>query len=80
VDLTEPGPRPLVSEQSSDYQLRFRYQLWSQGAQDFRSRPAAPRGFASAGRNSAAADINPRSAERGDALDSEAMPTPYCAG
>ena len=32
MDLTEPGPRPEVSEQSGEYRLRFRYQLWSQAA------------------------------------------------
>ena len=54
MDLTEPGPRPEMSEQSGEYRLRFRYQLWSQAAQDFRSRPAAPQRFVSTGRNSAA--------------------------
>jgi hypothetical protein len=74
MDLTEPGPRPEVSEQSGEYRLRFRYQLWSQAAQDFRSRPAATQRFVSTGRNSAALDLNPRGAERRDTLDLEAMP------
>ncbi len=76
MDLTEPGPRPEVSEQSGEYRLRFRYQLWSQAAQDFRSRPAAPQRFISTGGNSAAADPNPRDAERRHASDSETMPAP----
>ena len=80
MDLTEPGPRPEMSEQSGEYRLRFRYQLWSQAAQDFRSRPAAPQRFVSTGRNSAAVDPNPLSAERRDALDPETMPASDQAG
>jgi hypothetical protein len=80
MDLTEPGPQPQLSEQSSDHQLRFRYQLWSQAEQDFRSRPAAPQRFASTGRNSATAELSSRSAVRRGALDSETMPATYEAG
>ena len=80
MDLTEPGPRPEMSEQSGEYRLRFRYQLWSQAAQDFRSRPAAQQRFVSTGRNSAAADLNLHNAERRDALDSETMPPSDAAG
>jgi hypothetical protein len=74
MDLSEPGARTEVSEQSGEYRLRFRFQLWSQAAQDFRSRPAAPRRFVSTGRNSAAAELNPRSAEQRDSVHSETMP------
>jgi hypothetical protein len=80
MDLSEPGPQPEVSEQSGEYRLRFRYQLWSQAAQDFRLRPVASRRFVSTGRNSGGADLKPRSAERRDALDSHTTPAPEEAG
>jgi hypothetical protein len=44
MDLTESAPLPEMSEQSGEYRLRFRYQLWSQAAHDFRSRPPRPSG------------------------------------
>ena len=80
MDLTEPAPRPEMSEPSGECRQRFRYQLWSQAAQDFRSRPAAPQRLPSSGRNSAAVDQNPRSAEWRDALDSKTMPASDEAG
>jgi hypothetical protein len=80
MDLTEPAPQPEVSKQSAEYRLRFRYQLWSQAAQDFRSRAAAPQRFASTRGNGAAVDLNSRTAERRDALNSETMPATDGAG
>jgi hypothetical protein len=68
MDLTEPEP-PQMSEQSGEYQLQFRYQLWSQAAQDFRSRPSAPQRFSSTSSNRATIDLGPGPAGRYDASD-----------
>lgn len=70
MDLSASEPAPEMSESSGEYRLRFRYQLWSQAAQDFRSRPAASQRFASTSSNRAAIDLNPRTPERHDAADS----------
>jgi hypothetical protein len=67
MDLTESAPLPEMSEQCGEYRLRFRYQLWSQAAQDFRSRPPAPRRFAPTGSNGAVIELKPGIAQRRDA-------------
>ncbi len=79
MDLTEGEALPEMPEPSGEYQRRFRYQLWSQAAQDFRSRPAAPQRFASSGRNSAAIELNARTSERHDASESEITSGPGAA-
>jgi hypothetical protein len=71
MDLTDTEPLPEMSEQSGEYRLRFRYQLWSQVAQDFRSRAPAPRRFVSTSSNGAAVDLHPGIAEQRDAPDAD---------
>jgi hypothetical protein len=73
VDLSEqPAPLDDMSEQTAGYQPRFRYQLWSQAAQDFRPRAPAPQRFAPSSSNGAAPDLNPRTSQRQGASDSDA--------
>lgn len=76
MDLTEGEALPEMSDHSAECQRRFRYQLWSQAAQDFRSRPAAPQRFALSGRNRAAIKQNARTSERHDASESETTSGP----
>lgn len=71
MDLTEPEALPETAEQSGEYRERFRYQLWSQAAQDFRSRPPAPQRFASASSNRTTIGLNALAAEPRDASDSD---------
>jgi hypothetical protein len=71
MDLSEAEQLAEMSEQSGEYQLRFRYQLWSQAAQDFRVRAPAPRRFASSSSNGAAADLNRGMVAQRDAPDAD---------
>ena len=71
MDLIEPGPQPDMTEQTGQYRLQFRYQLWSQAAQDFRLRAPAPRRFALSSSNGAACDLNPGMVEQRDASDAD---------
>jgi hypothetical protein len=71
MDLSEAEPLPDMSEQSGEYPLRFRYQLWSQAAQDFRLRAPAPRRFASSSSNGSAIDLNRGIVEQRDAPDAD---------
>ncbi|HEX2788886.1 MAG TPA: hypothetical protein VHN17_00505 [Steroidobacteraceae bacterium] len=73
MDLTEPEPLPEMPEQSGEYRLRFRYELWSQASEDFRSRPAASHRFASVGTNGAANDRHQRAAEPDTAPDPDTV-------
>jgi hypothetical protein len=70
MDLSATEPLPEMSESSGEYRLRFRYRLWSQAAQDFRSRPPAPQRFASTGSNGPAIGLHPSTPERQDAAES----------
>jgi hypothetical protein len=77
VDLTEqPAPLNEMSEQTAGYQLRFRYQLWSQAAQDFRPRAPAPQRCAPTSHNGAEHDLGPRTSARQDASDSGTVSAP----
>jgi len=74
VDLTESLPLTEMPEQSGEYRLRFRYQLWSQAAQDFRSSAPARQRFASTSSTRAVHELNPRSAEPQDVSASDTVP------
>jgi hypothetical protein len=74
MDLTEPEPRPEMSEQTGEYRLQFRYQLWSQAAQDFRSRPPVAQRFSSTSSHRTAIDLNPSPAEGYEASDADIAP------
>jgi hypothetical protein len=74
MDLTESMPLSEMPEQSGEYRLRFRFQLWSQAAQDFRARARAPQRFASTSSTRAVHQLNPRSAERQDVSASDTVP------
>jgi hypothetical protein len=71
MDLSEPEQLAETSERSGEYRLQFRYQLWSQAAQDFRLRAPAPRRFALSSSNGAACDLNPGMVEQRDASDAD---------
>jgi hypothetical protein len=79
VDLTESMPLTEMPEQSGEYQLRFRYQLWSQAAQDFRLRAPAPQRFASTSGTRAVRELSPRSAEPQDVSASGTVPGAHVA-
>jgi hypothetical protein len=72
VDLTEPAPLNEMSEQTAEYPLRFRYQLWSQAAQDFRPHAPAPQRFAPTNSNGAERP-KPRTTARQDVSDSDTV-------
>ena len=74
MDLTESLPLTEMPEQSGEYRLRFRYQLWSQAAQDFRSSAPARQRFASTSSTRAVHELNPRSAEPQDVSASDTVP------
>ena len=74
MDLSEPEQLAETSERSGEYRLQFRYQLWSQAAQGFRSRPPVPQRFSSTSSHRAAIDLNPSPAEGYEASDADIAP------
>ena len=67
-DTTPKEPDPSEAS-SSEYRLRFRYELWSQASLGFRS-PAALKRFASIVVNGTASTLDGRTAELENASES----------